>query len=77
MQGKLWVTRPPETEWTELVRCGWNRLWTEPEYRPRVEVQEYGDGRSPPSAFWTKSPEETEALRRYLDCPELDVADRV
>ena len=38
------VTLRAETEWTELVECGWNRLWTDPDYGPRKEVTEYGDG---------------------------------
>jgi UDP-GlcNAc3NAcA epimerase len=33
-----------ETEWVETVDCGWNRLWTVPDYRPRRPILEYGDG---------------------------------
>jgi len=38
------VTLRNETEWVETVECGWNRLWTVPDYRPRRPILEYGDG---------------------------------
>jgi UDP-GlcNAc3NAcA epimerase len=38
------VTLRNETEWVETVECGWNRLWTVPDYHPRRPILEYGDG---------------------------------
>jgi UDP-GlcNAc3NAcA epimerase len=35
-----------ETEWTETVEKGWNRLWKGPPYVRRSEINEYGDGRA-------------------------------
>jgi UDP-GlcNAc3NAcA epimerase len=40
------VTMRSETEWIETIECGWNRLWTEPEYRPRRTISDYGNGDS-------------------------------
>jgi UDP-GlcNAc3NAcA epimerase len=38
------VTLRDETEWTETVVHGWNRLWKVADFAPRSEISEYGDG---------------------------------
>lgn len=38
------VTLRDETEWVETIDAGWNRLWTQPDYKPRRDITDYGTG---------------------------------
>ncbi|HEY4114604.1 MAG TPA: UDP-N-acetylglucosamine 2-epimerase (non-hydrolyzing) [Rhizomicrobium sp.] len=38
------VTLRDETEWTETIECGWNRLWTQDKYLPRRHILDFTPG---------------------------------
>jgi UDP-GlcNAc3NAcA epimerase len=57
------VTLRQETEWTETVACGWNRLWETADYRPRRDIADYGNGNA--------AREILEIVRRELSIAEI------
>lgn len=40
------ITLRDETEWVETIEAGWNRLWIGPDYPPRRDIADYGNGDS-------------------------------
>ncbi len=38
------TTLRDETEWTETISHGWNRLWRSKDYVARADISDYGDG---------------------------------
>lgn len=40
------ITLRDETEWSELIHAGWNKLWTQKDFNERKSVNDYGCGDS-------------------------------
>lgn len=40
------ITLRSETEWTETIEAGWNRLWNVPNYNARKQIHDYGTGQA-------------------------------
>lgn len=45
------ITLRSETEWVETVAAGWNKLWTDIDFKPRKTIDEYGNGQAANAAI--------------------------